>query len=110
MYGPAADRQYQAKSRLGAWNFNATPPTFSTAIQSVGGETISQTTYTPSLERAQDRNGRLCRMIKFAFVNEHGEVVATVHPSEDGAFTDGEQVGDDTVRSFDYAESDADVL
>jgi hypothetical protein len=48
-------------------------------------------------------------MIKFAFVNEHGEVVATVHPSEDGAFTDGEQVDDDTVRSFDYAESDADV-
>ena len=46
VFGPTNDRQYQAKSRLGAWNFNSTPPTFSTAIQSVGGETISQTTYT----------------------------------------------------------------
>ena len=37
-------------------------------------------------------------MMKFAFVNTHGEIKSIVHPSEDTAFTEGEQVGEETVH------------
>lgn len=49
-------------------------------------------------------------MIKFAFVKSNGEVAATVCPSEDGMYTDGDVIGDQTVRSFDYSISDDEVL
>ena len=45
-FGPSSDREYVTKSRLGAWNYNTTPPTFSTHIQSAGGGTNEQTEYT----------------------------------------------------------------
>tara|TARA_B110000977_G_scaffold92931_1_gene123023 strand:+ start:754 stop:1218 length:465 start_codon:yes stop_codon:yes gene_type:complete len=45
-FGPSADREYVTSSRLGAWNYNTTPPTFSTHIQSAGGGTNEQTEYT----------------------------------------------------------------
>lgn len=49
-------------------------------------------------------------MIKFAFINANGEVAGTIHPSEDGMFTDGQVVGEQTMRSFDYDTDDDEVL
>jgi len=48
-------------------------------------------------------------MMKFAFVNTHGEIKSIVHPSEDTAFTEGEQVGEETVHGFAYTEDDINV-
>lgn len=48
-------------------------------------------------------------MIKFAFVAANGEVTATVSPSEDTMFTDGQTVGDQTMRSFEYSQDDSTV-
>lgn len=48
-------------------------------------------------------------MIKFAFVAANGEVTATVCPSEDTMFSDGQVVEDQTMRSFDYAQDDSEV-
>lgn len=49
-------------------------------------------------------------MIKFAFVATNGEVRSIVHPSDDALFQEGQVVGDDTLRAFDYSEPDMAVM
>lgn len=49
-------------------------------------------------------------MIKFAFVAANGEITSTVCPSEDGMFSDGQVVDNQTMRSFDYTEDDTHVI
>ena len=49
-------------------------------------------------------------MNKFALVAENGEVVSVVHPSYDGMWTEGQQVGTETARSFSYEISDTTVI
>jgi hypothetical protein len=49
-------------------------------------------------------------MNKFALVAPNGEVRSIVHPADDNMFTEGEQVGDETARSFAYEEGDLTVM
>ena len=49
-------------------------------------------------------------MIKFAFVATNGEVRSIVHPSDDALFQEGQVVGDDILRAFDYAVPDMAVM